>query len=141
MDVDDESPQKVVLYTWDFDNWSTKHWEEKKAGNVDETRSWIQVAETEEGGLQLSLFRDKKEVLVISADIDQWGTWIGIEVDGDGVIDSVASTGIVVAQQWGTMSFLDALIAGLTEMKRVCNINTKPPIFKSMEKVKDGEDA
>lgn len=54
---------------------------------------------------------------------DQWGTYLTFEL-GDATKTKIG--GPTIAQEDGTRSFLDALILGLTELKRLCDFHTKP---------------
>lgn len=112
----------VPVCQWEFDSYSSKHWEEKRAGEVKETRSWVELADTDYGQ-QVTVVRDTKEVCQIQADRDQWGTWISFQI-GD--------KGFTIAQEDGTMSFLDALIAGLTKLKDL-TFETTPPLLKDLK--------
>lgn len=56
-----------------------------------------------------------RRVLIASTDVDQWGTWVHFQTD------------FAIAQEWGTRSFMDALIAGLDRLKSVCNFKCTPP--------------
>lgn len=114
-----KEPDPVTICKWEFDHWSTAHWQEKKAGQIDKTKSWIEFSETEMGQ-RLTVFTNQKPGLVIDADRDQWGTWITF---------SVGDNGQTVAQEDGTMSFIDAMIAALTKLKGITDIDTKPPIL------------
>lgn len=109
----------ITICKWEFDNWSTDHWTEKKLGKVDKTKSWVEFAETDMGN-RITVFANCNPVLVIDADRDQWGTWISL---------SNGEKSQTIAQEDGTMSFIDAMIAALTKIRRITDINTKPPIL------------
>ncbi len=116
------SDEKIVpIATWEFDNFSHEHWAEQKAGVVDATKSYIEVSDVDNGGLwdqQLSVVVNRQEQLVIEASRDQWGTWITLRI---------GETAFTVAQEDQTMSFVDALIAGLTKLKEITDFETTPP--------------
>jgi len=109
----------ITTHTWEFDSYSAKHWQEIKAGNVDETKSWIDFSETEDGR-KITVFINKEPQIVIDAYRDQWGTWITFEIDGHRT---------TVAQEDGTMSFIDSLIASLIKLKRITDFETTQPVF------------
>lgn len=111
--------EPMSLYQWEFDSFSTCHWEEQKQGNVDKTKSWIEIFETD-GGQKLTIFVNREPILSIDAERDMWGTWITFLM-GD--------VGKTVAQEDQTMSFVDALIAALTRFKEITDIETEAPKF------------
>lgn len=120
------------LVQWDFDHYSHEHWNEIKANNVDKTRSWVELAETpsddgvfDGNELALSVFVNKEKKLQIFTFRDQWGTYITFSLDGKG---------FTVNQEDETMSFVDSLIAGLTQLKNITDFGTKPPIMTEIEK-------
>jgi len=110
----------VTICKWEFDQWSTAHWQEIKDGKVDKTKSWIEFANTEMGQ-RVTVFTNQKPGLVIDADRDQWGTWITFSLGDD--------KGQTIAQEDGTMSFIDGLIAALTKLRNITDIDTKPPVL------------
>jgi hypothetical protein len=59
---------------WEFDQWSIKHWEEVKNGNVDKTKSWVQLEDYEEGefGERITIFTNQKAGFVLESQYDQW---------------------------------------------------------------------
>ena len=120
---------KVVQF--EFDSYSTQHWKEIAAGKVDETRSWVQVEDTG-FGMKLTLFVDKAQVMEIDCHRDMWGTWIGFNVPNIGAIPPDFA-GFTVAQEDETVSFLGAMIAGLTELKRICDFKTTAPERREIE--------
>ena len=95
--------------SWEFDQWSTKHWEEVRNGKIDETKSWIQLQETEDGE-KLTVFTNQKEGLSIESQYDQWGIWYILKVGNESQ---------TIAHELGTKSFLEALIAALTKLKDI----------------------
>jgi len=95
--------------SWEFDQWSTEHWEEVKAGKVDKTKSWVQLEDTEDGE-RITIFTDQKAGLTIESDYDQWGIWYFLKV---------GEKTQVIAHECGTVSFLDALIAALNKLKEL----------------------
>lgn len=106
----------------DFDHYSPAHWKELAAGSVVETRSWISVEPTEEG--QTATIRLNCEPkMTISTDLDQWGTYISFEI---------GTNRFTVAQEFGRMSFVDALMLALTKLKETTDFNTKPPVVKEV---------
>jgi hypothetical protein len=62
----------VTVCKWEFDQWSTAHWEEKRQGNVDKTKSWIDFSDTE-NGQRVTVITNQKPGLTIDADRDMWG--------------------------------------------------------------------
>lgn len=120
-----EEGKVTPLKQWEFDHWSCQHWDEQRQGNVDQTKSWIELSDVDVGlwGQKLTVYTNRKPGLEIIADRDQWGTWITFSIDGKGV---------TIAQEDGTMSFVDALIAALTEFKKITDIETKPPIVTDL---------
>lgn len=113
--------QKVVpLCDWEFDNWSTAHWAEIKEGKVDKTKSWVEYVETEDGE-RITVFTNRKAGLTLSADIDQWGTWLTFKI---------GESSHTIAQEHGTKSFIDAMIAALTKMKDIADCGQgEPPVL------------
>ncbi len=111
--------QPVSLCQWEFDSFSSLHWQEKKEGKIDKTKSWIELFETEEGQ-KLTVFVDQEEILSINADRDQWGTWITFGMNKENA---------TVAQEDQTKSFVDALIAALTRFKQITDYQTEPPVL------------
>jgi len=111
----------VPIHTWEFDNYSSEHWEEIKAGLVDKTKSYVQLSDVDKnfglGCQRLEVFLNKEVKLAIEADRDQWGTWITFNV-GD--------QSFTVAQEDQTMSFVDSLIEALTEFKKFTDFETLP---------------
>ena len=95
--------------SWEFDQWSTKHWEEVRNGKIDETKSWIQLQETEDGE-KLTVFTNQKEGLSIESQYDQWGIWYILKVGNESQ---------TIAHELGTKPFLEALIAALTKLKDI----------------------
>ncbi len=95
--------------SWEFDQWSTKHWEEVRNGKIDETKSWIQLQETEDGE-KLTVFTNQKEGFSLESQYDQWGIWYILKV-GD--------KSQTIAHECGTQPFLEALIAALTKLKDI----------------------
>ncbi|AMV20439.1 hypothetical protein [Planctomyces sp. SH-PL14] len=94
----------------------------------DAPRSWIEVTENDEGlfGMTLDVFvNGRKEneppELHVQCVRDQWGTWIAFQGSGG------------VAQEDETVSFIDALIAGLTELKKATDFGTKAPERREVE--------
>ena len=57
----------------------------------------------------------KHETQLFGADVDQWGTWYSI------------NNIVHVAQEWGTRSFLGALIAALETLRGTAEAETLPP--------------
>jgi hypothetical protein len=115
--MQESEPTKIC--SWEFDNYSGLHWQEQKEGNVDKTKSWIDFANTDMGN-RITIFTDRNSGLVIDADRDQWGTWITF---------SIGDSSQTIAQEDGTMSFIDGLIAALTKFRKITDINTKPPLL------------
>ena len=74
----------------------------------------IEVREDERGSLDVVL-SGKEELHLFGADLDQWGTWYAI----NGTIR--------VAQEWGTRSFIGALIAALEKFREQAEAETLPP--------------
>lgn len=113
-------PKVTPICAWEFDNYSSKHWEEQKAGVIDATKSYVQLSDVDEGfgNQRLEIVLDKETKMVIDADRDQWGTWITFRI-GD--------KAFTVAQEDETMSFVDAMIAALTKFKDITDIATTPP--------------
>ena len=104
---------------WIFDNFSSAHWEEKRQGNVDKTKSWVEVSDIEdECDLRLDVFQNQESVFQIVTSRDQWGTWITL---------TLGDSEVTIAQEDGTMSFVDSLIAALTELKDITDYQTLPP--------------
>ena len=111
-----EEIDSVNVYRWEFDQWSLQHWEEQKTGNIDKTKSWVELSDTEDGQ-KITVFTDRKPGLIINADRDMWGTWITFSGEQ------------TIAQEDGTMSFVDAMIASLQKLKGITDIETKPPLL------------
>ncbi len=104
---------------WEFDSYSDFHWQEIKDGNVDKTKSWVELSDTEDEdviGQKVVVYRDRIPVLEIITDRDQWGTYITLKGGG------------TIAQEDGTKSFIDALIAALAQLKNITDLDTTPPI-------------
>jgi hypothetical protein len=97
---------------WEFDQWSIKHWEEVKNGNVDKTKSWVQLEDYEEGefGERITIFTNQKAGFVLESQYDQWGIWYILKVGNESQ---------TIAHELGTKSFLEALIAALTKLKEI----------------------
>lgn len=98
-----------ISESWEFDQWSIEHWEEVKNGNVDKTKSWVQLQETEDGE-KISIFTNQKEGLSIESQYDQWGIWYILKVGNESQ---------TIAHELGTKSFLEALIAALNKLKEI----------------------
>lgn len=120
---EDKPDTSVPLCQWEFDNWSSQHWEEIRAGEVKETRSWVQLSDTDHGQ-KVTIHANQKEAGSIVADRDQWGTWITFQIGNEG---------FTIAQEDGTMSFIDAMIAALTKLKGITDIETTPPVLKELK--------
>jgi hypothetical protein len=119
----------MKMRSWEFDSHSREHWAELAAGKVEKTKSWVEVKELpednpDEGDYQLTVFQNCEKHLEIVAYRDQWGTYISVGIRGD---DTAVGTWFTIAQEDGTRSFVDALIAGLTAIKPITDIKTKPP--------------
>jgi hypothetical protein len=93
----------MKIKKWFFDNYPDRR-------NPDVPRSWVQISDTD-GGRELTVFLKGEKSLTFNGDIDQWGTWIGIMVEKP----------FTVAQEWSTKSFMQALLAGLTEFSIICD--------------------
>ena len=118
--MNEEKQSEKPLMQWEFDNYSSEHWQEIKAGNVDKTKSWVELSELDNGNeLALSLFLNREKNFQILTYRDQWGTYISLVLNGKGV---------TIAQEDETMSFVDSLIAGLNELKAITDYKTKPPV-------------
>jgi hypothetical protein len=113
---------------WVFDQCSPAHWEELRQGNVDKTKSWVDFSDTEDGNL-VTVVTDRTPGLTIQAVRDMWGTWITFKI---------GEYSHTIAQEDGTMSFMDALIASLTKLKEITDFRTVPP---TLEEVKEGPDS
>jgi hypothetical protein len=114
----------VPVCEWEFDDWSTLHWQEKREGKIDKTKSWIEFSDTE-NGQRATVFSNRKAGLTIDADIDQWGTWLTFKI-GD--------SGHTIAQEHGTKSFIDAMIAALTKLKDIVDCGEgEPPVLTVYE--------
>ena len=98
-----QPPPPSVIRKWYFDNY--------QSSKPDPPKNWVQLMDTE-CGEALDVYINGKKSLSFSGDIDQWGTWIGITTE------ERSST---VAQEWSTKSFMQALIAGLTEFSKICD--------------------
>jgi len=59
-----------------------------------------------------------------------WGTWITFKI---------GESSHTIAQEDGTMSFIDALIASLTKLREITDFETVPPILV-VEEAKEGLD-
>lgn len=112
-----EEQKPTPVCDWEFDNWSTDHWKEIKEGNVDKTKSWVELSNTD-AGQRVTVYTDRQAGLQIHADRDMWGTWITF---------CIGESSQTIAQEDGTMSFIDALIASLTKLKEITDFETKPP--------------
>ena len=123
--MDNEEKEVTQLCNWEFDNWSTAHWAELKEGKIDKTKSWIEYSQTDDGD-RITVYTNQKPGLVLAADIDQWGTWLTF---------SIGESHHTIAQEHGTMSFVDAMIAALTKMKDIADCGQgKPPVFNEITK-------
>ncbi len=111
--------EPMSLYQWEFDSFSICYWDEQKQGNIDATKSWVEIFETD-GGQKLTIFVNREPILSIDAERDMWGTWITF---------LMGNLGKTVAQEDQTMSFVDALIAALTKFKQITDIETEAPKF------------
>lgn len=114
-----EEIKEQVVCKWLFDHWSTAHWDEVRQGKIDK-KSWVELSETDAGlcGLRAKVFTNQTQGLTIDAERDQWGTWITF---------SIGDAHHTIAQEDGTMSFLDAMIAALTKLKEL-DFETTPPV-------------
>ena len=79
----------------------------------------VELSDTEFGQC-IVVTVDQQPIVKIDAHRDQWGTWITFQVG-----ESEAT----IAQEDGTVSFIDSLIAALTQFKGITDIETKPPII------------
>lgn len=97
-----------LIKKWYFDDYPRKK---------DGPRSWVQLADEKDvDGQALEVFVNGVRKLSFSGEIDQWGTWIEISAPDE----------FTVAQEWSTKSFVQALIAGLTEFSKICDLEGKP---------------
>lgn len=101
----------VVLCTWEFDNYGSTY------------KNWIDYSNTNYGQ-SILLYQDtdlnkvnKDPSLSIYADFDQWGVWITFKI---------GESSFIIAQEAETRSFLDALIASLTKLKDMTDMNCQP---------------
>lgn len=124
----EEESRVTPLCQWEFDHYSPKHWEEHRAGEIKETRSWLEFSDTFDGQ-RITIYTDTKKVGEIDTLRDQWGTYISVNVEGKG--------GFTIAQEDGTMSFVDALMAALTKLRNITDIETQPPKFIDLESSAD----
>lgn len=85
-----------------FDNYTANSAEKDKENKVE-------AVETKTG-MKITVFTHGRKGLEIFADRDQFGTFISF---------SSLAGGQVIAQEDETRSFLDSLIAALTEMKKL----------------------
>lgn len=74
----------------------------------------IEVRESEDGEIDIVLCGEEK-VHLLGANIDQWGTWYHI------------GNTVIVAQEWGTRSFVAALIEALGKFRERAEVDTLPP--------------
>lgn len=86
--------------------------------------SSVEVTDTKEGQKLVVSIKGEK-VMEVSADLDQWGTWITFSIQEK----------FTVAQEGETRSFIDALIKGLTAIKPLCDCG--PPIESTYVKTED----
>ncbi len=93
------------INSWEFDQWGIKN------GKIDETKSWIEIKETDEGQ-KLTVYTNQKESFSIEALFDQWGIWFVLKID-----DKTHT----IAHECGTKPFLDALIESLNKFKETCD--------------------
>lgn len=90
-----------VIAAYEFDQFS---------GNTQK----IEVREEADGYIKVVLCGNE-ETQLFGATLDQWGTWYD------------AHNHAIIAQEWGTRSFLGALIAALEKFKSRAEIETLPP--------------
>ena len=95
--------------SWEFDQWSTEHWEELKTGKIDKTKSWVQFENTEDGE-RITVFTNQKAGFSIETVYDQWGIWYFLKV---------GEKSQTIAYECGTKPFLEALIASLVKLKEI----------------------
>lgn len=94
---------------WFFDHYPTK---------PDGPKSWVQLSGLEGDdvdGLKLEVYVNNERAMVFTGELDQWGTWIVI----------AANKPFTVAQEWSTRSFMEALMSGLKEFSKVCDLERK----------------
>lgn len=97
-------------------------WKFNDFNSGSDKESCINFYDTKSGNKICIMNNDKPE-FVIEADRDQWGTWITFEI-GESVY--------TIAQEDYTISFIDSLIASLTKLKQITDLETKPPILEEL---------
>ena len=100
--VNMETKKETIISAFEFDSNSAK--EPFK----------IEVRETQYGAKLILVGKNQEEECIFESTVDQWGTWYFTPES-------------VVAQEWGTRSFISALIAGLEVFRKNSEAETLEP--------------
>lgn len=103
-----DSNEETKICKWEFDNF-----------DFTKTESYIQLSSFDRGQ-NITVHADKQDGLSIEAFRDQWGTYITF---------TIGDKSQTIAQEDGTKSFLEGLIAALTKIKEITDFDTKSPVL------------